>query len=71
MCFSIFLQLILLKSDFLKELTQRWIVLSKNLYVDLLKRKVKEKFNYRILRKTNLMPEVGVVLFAMKYLKIN
>jgi hypothetical protein len=39
--------------------------------VDLLKRKVKEKFNNRLLRKADHMPEIGAVLLAMKYLKIN
>jgi hypothetical protein len=39
--------------------------------VDLLKRKVKEKFDNLVLRKADLMPEVGAALFVMKYLKIN
>ena len=47
------------------------LLLSKNLYADLLKRKVKETFDNLVLRKADHMPEIGALLLAMKYLEIN
>ena len=47
------------------------LLLSKNLYSVLLKKKIKETFENLVLRKADYLPEIGAVLLAKKYLKLN
>jgi N-acetylglucosamine kinase-like BadF-type ATPase len=47
------------------------LLLSKNLYSILLKKKIKETFENLVLRKADYMPEFGAVLLAKKYLELN
>jgi N-acetylglucosamine kinase-like BadF-type ATPase len=47
------------------------LLLSKNYYSTLLKRKINEAFENIVLRKVDHMPEIGAILLAKKYFELN
>jgi len=47
------------------------LLLSKNYYLVLLKKKIKEKFENVVLRKADQLPEIGAALLAKKYFELN